>query len=82
MTYELHPSILSEDAKQYDDAVNFVVNTQKVSTSYVQRHLQCGYNRAARILERMVIDGICTEPDAVGKRAVLRRPSPPSDGGG
>jgi S-DNA-T family DNA segregation ATPase FtsK/SpoIIIE len=37
-------------------------------SSYVQRKLQCGYNRACTILDILVQDGFITEPDAVGNR--------------
>lgn len=40
-------------------------------TSYVQRHLQCGYNRAAALLEILEQRGTITEPDATGKRHFL-----------
>lgn len=62
-----------EREAQYQAAVAHVVKHQKASTSFIQRHLQCGYNRAATHIERMVAEGIVSEPDMVGKRTVLRK---------
>ena len=55
----------------YDEAVSVVANDGKASTSYVQRRLQIGYNRAARIIERMEAEGLVSKPDRVGRREVL-----------
>ena len=57
----------------YTKAVNIVINQQKVSTSYIQRYLQIGYNRAARIVEKMEDEGIISEANNAGKRQVLRK---------
>ncbi len=57
----------------YEKAVNLVIDQQKVSTSFVQRYLQIGYNRAARIVEKMEEDGIISEPSNAGKRNVLTK---------
>ena len=57
----------------YAQAVAVVCRERKASTSFVQRHLQIGYNRAARIIERMEIEGIITAANHVGKREVLAR---------
>jgi len=57
----------------YDQAVNLVLRERKASTSFVQRHLQIGYNRAARIIERMESEGVITPANHVGKREVLGR---------
>src|SRR5205807_9192325 len=57
----------------YDQAVALVCRERKASTSFVQRHLQIGYNRAARIIERMEAEGIVTPANHVGKREVLAR---------
>jgi len=55
----------------YDQAVALVAHEGKASTSFVQRHLQIGYNRAARLIERMEKDGVIGPANHVGKREVL-----------
>ncbi|PWR22603.1 FtsK/SpoIIIE family DNA translocase [Zavarzinia aquatilis] len=55
----------------YDKAVAIVAREGKASTSFIQRHLQIGYNRAARIIEQMEDAGIVGKPNHVGKREVL-----------
>lgn len=55
----------------YDEAVALVAREGKASTSFIQRHLQIGYNRAARIIETMEKQGVVTEANRVGKREVL-----------
>ena len=55
----------------YDEAVEIVRREGKVSTSFIQRRLQIGYNRAARIVERMEAEGMISKPDRVGRREVL-----------
>ncbi len=57
----------------YNKAVDIVIKQQKVSTSYIQRYLQIGYNRAARIVEKMEEDGIISEANNAGKRHVLKK---------
>jgi S-DNA-T family DNA segregation ATPase FtsK/SpoIIIE len=58
----------------YDQAVALVTREKKASTSFVQRHLQIGYNRAARIIERMEQEGVVGTANHVGKREVLAPP--------
>ena len=55
----------------YEEAVALVAREGKASTSFIQRHLQIGYNRAARIVERMEVDGVVSKADRVGRREVL-----------
>ncbi|MDH3474768.1 MAG: FtsK/SpoIIIE domain-containing protein, partial [Rhodospirillales bacterium] len=55
----------------YDQAVALVCQQRKASTSFVQRHLQIGYNRAARIIEKMEAEGIVSPANHVGKREIL-----------
>ena len=55
----------------YDRAVALVASEQKASTSFIQRHLQIGYNRAARIIEQMEKEGVVGQANHVGKREVL-----------
>jgi S-DNA-T family DNA segregation ATPase FtsK/SpoIIIE len=55
----------------YDQAVALVCRERKASTSFVQRHLKIGYNRAARLIEQMESQGIIGAANHVGKREVL-----------
>ncbi len=55
----------------YDQAVAVVLRDKKVSTSYVQRRLQIGYNKAASLIERMEKEGVITPANATGKREIL-----------
>jgi DNA segregation ATPase FtsK/SpoIIIE, S-DNA-T family len=55
----------------YDRAVALVAAERKASTSFIQRHLQIGYNRAARIIEQMERQGVVSPANHVGKREVL-----------
>ncbi|MFD2261950.1 DNA translocase FtsK 4TM domain-containing protein [Lacibacterium aquatile] len=55
----------------FDQAVAIVASERKASTSYIQRRLQIGYNRAARLIERMESEGMVSAPNHVGKREVL-----------
>jgi S-DNA-T family DNA segregation ATPase FtsK/SpoIIIE len=55
----------------YQQAVELVVREGRASTSFVQRHLQIGYNRAARIIEQMEKQGVVSPANHVGKREVL-----------
>jgi len=57
----------------YDKAISIILEQQKVSTSFIQRYLQIGYNRAARIVEKMEEDGLISEPNNAGKRSVLKK---------
>ncbi|MCK0208943.1 DNA translocase FtsK [Starkeya koreensis] len=62
----------SEDAGDlYDQAVAVVMRDKKASTSYIQRRLQIGYNRAASIMERMENEGIVGPANHAGKREIL-----------
>ena len=55
----------------FDRAVAIVHRDQKASTSYLQRRLSIGYNRAADLIERMEREGLISVADAVGRRRVL-----------
>ena len=55
----------------YDQAVALVVREQRASTSFVQRHLKIGYNRAATIIEEMEAAGVISKSNHAGKREVL-----------
>ena len=55
----------------YREAVALVLRDQRASTSFVQRQLQIGYNRAARLIERMEAEGVLGPPNRSGKREIL-----------
>ncbi|WP_264784247.1 DNA translocase FtsK, partial [Gluconacetobacter azotocaptans] len=64
-----------EETSLFDQAVAIVAREGKASTSFIQRHLSIGYNRAAKIIEQMEKEGIVSEANHVGRREVLlRRP--------
>ncbi len=58
----------------YDEAVNFVTEKRRVSISSVQRQFRIGYNRSARIVEQMEIQGVVSTPGNNGAREVLAPP--------
>jgi S-DNA-T family DNA segregation ATPase FtsK/SpoIIIE len=60
-----------EGADLYDRAVNIVLRDKKCSTSYVQRRLSVGYNKAASLVERMEKEGVVGAANHAGKRAIL-----------
>lgn len=60
-----------DDDTIYDEAVAFVRETNRASISAIQRKLTIGYNRAARIIERMEIEGVVTPMDSHGHREVV-----------
>jgi S-DNA-T family DNA segregation ATPase FtsK/SpoIIIE len=62
---------LEESSDLYDQAVAVVLRDRKVSTSYIQRRLSIGYNRAASIIERMEKEGIVGAANHAGKREIL-----------
>ena len=61
----------TEASDLYQQAVKLVTRDRKASTSYVQRRLQIGYNRAASLIERMENEGIVGRPNHAGKREIL-----------
>jgi S-DNA-T family DNA segregation ATPase FtsK/SpoIIIE len=61
----------SEGGDLYQQAVQVVTRDRKASTSYIQRRLQIGYNRAASLIERMEQEGIVGQPNHAGKREIL-----------
>ncbi len=63
------PSSSSDEL--YDKAVAIIAREGKASTSFIQRHLQIGYNRAARIIEQMEKEGVVSPANRVGRREVL-----------
>jgi S-DNA-T family DNA segregation ATPase FtsK/SpoIIIE len=60
----------------YDHAVAVVTRDRKASTSYIQRRLQIGYNRAASLMERMEREGVVSQANHAGKREILAGPPP------
>jgi S-DNA-T family DNA segregation ATPase FtsK/SpoIIIE len=61
----------AEGADLYQQAVQVVVRDRKASTSYIQRRLQIGYNRAASLMERMEQEGVVGQANHAGKREIL-----------
>jgi S-DNA-T family DNA segregation ATPase FtsK/SpoIIIE len=66
-----------EPGDLYDQAVAVVTRDRKASTSYIQRRLQIGYNRAASLMERMEREGVVGAANHAGKREILAAPPPP-----
>jgi DNA segregation ATPase FtsK/SpoIIIE, S-DNA-T family len=61
----------SAEDQMFRKAIQVVAESQKASTSYIQRQLRIGYNSAARLIERMEQEGYVSRPDHVGRREVL-----------
>ena len=61
-----------EKDELYQTAVEIIKSEGKASTSFLQRKLQIGYNRAARIIDMMESEGIVSKANHVGKRDVLK----------
>ena len=57
----------------YDKAVALVAREGKASTSFIQRHFQIGYNKAAKLIERMEKEGVISQANHVGRREILVR---------
>jgi len=75
-TTEVGPDGLEEESDElYDQAVAVVTETGQASISMVQRRLRIGYNRAARIVERMEREGYVGAADGAKPREVLRAPA-------
>jgi DNA segregation ATPase FtsK/SpoIIIE, S-DNA-T family len=68
---------LAEGGDLFEQAVAIVKRDRKASTSYIQRRLQIGYNRAATLMERMEQEGIIGQPNHAGKREILLPEDPP-----
>lgn len=71
MTEDMAAQIAPAETAIRERAVNGRITG---TTSYVQRKLQCGYNRAAAILDVLVERGVISEPDREGARHILRKP--------
>ena len=66
--------LIKDDRAQdplFDKAVDLIAREQKASTSFLQRHLQIGYNRAARIIDAMEAENMISAANQTGKREVL-----------
>ena len=63
----------SQEDALYQQALELVYREQKASTSFIQRHLKIGYNRAARLIDKMEEEGLISGPNHVGKREVLAK---------
>lgn len=63
----------NENDPLYKEAVDLIMREGKASTSFIQRHLKIGYNRAARIIDMMEQAGIVSAANHVGKREILGR---------
>ena len=61
----------SDGGDLYQQAVQVVLRDRKASTSYIQRRLQIGYNRAASLMERMEKEGVVGQANHAGKREIL-----------
>jgi S-DNA-T family DNA segregation ATPase FtsK/SpoIIIE len=70
---------MAEGGDLYSQAVAVVKRDRKASTSYIQRRLQIGYNRAASLMERMEQEGIIGQPNHAGKREILIPENPQDD---
>ena len=55
----------------FEDAKNVILNDKKTSISYLQRKLQIGYNRSARVIEQLEREGVLSAPNAKGIRTIL-----------
>jgi S-DNA-T family DNA segregation ATPase FtsK/SpoIIIE len=73
-------AVAAEDGDAiYEQAVKVVLRDKKCSTSYIQRRLGIGYNRAASLVERMEKEGLVGAPNHVGKREILSGRREPGD---
>ncbi len=69
------PTSTKQDKNEalYDEAIAIVLRDKKASTSYIQRRLSIGYNKAASIIDRMEDEGLISQADHVGRREILMR---------
>ncbi len=69
-------SAMGEEGDHYEQAIAVVLRDRKASTSYIQRRLQIGYNKAASLMERMEQEGIVGPANHAGKREILATRAP------
>ena len=65
-----------EQDELYSQAIEIVMRDQRASTSYLQRRLKVGYNKAAGLIDRLEEEGVISAPNHAGKREVLAKPRP------
>ncbi|MEL6857956.1 MAG: DNA translocase FtsK 4TM domain-containing protein [Pseudomonadota bacterium] len=65
-----------KDEDLYAQAMAIVLRDKRASTSYLQRRLKVGYNKAATLIERLEEEGVISAPNHAGKRTILRQPDP------
>jgi len=63
--------VVGEKDELYEDAKQIVITDRKTSISYLQRRLQIGYNRSARLIEQLEAHGVLSEPNAKGNREIV-----------
>lgn len=63
--------VIQDNDPCYKEAVELMRREGKISTSFIQRHLKIGYNRAARIVDQMECNGVISKPDHVGRRRII-----------
>ena len=62
-----------DDDALFAEAVSVVIRDQRASTSYLQRRLKVGYNKAAGLIDRLEEEGVISAPNHAGKREVLTK---------
>ena len=65
-----------KDEDLYAQAMAVILRDKRASTSYLQRRLKVGYNKAATLIERLEEDGVISAPNHAGKRTILRQGDP------
>ncbi|MEL6830803.1 MAG: DNA translocase FtsK, partial [Pseudomonadota bacterium] len=68
-----------KDEDLYAQALQIVVRDKRASTSYLQRRLKVGYNKAATLIERLEEEGVISAPNHAGKRSILQKGDTTSD---
>ncbi|MEL6324477.1 MAG: DNA translocase FtsK, partial [Pseudomonadota bacterium] len=69
----------SEEDDLYAQALAIVIRDKRASTSYLQRRLKIGYNRAATLIEQLEEEGVISAANHAGKREILARPDPSAE---
>jgi len=65
-----------ENEDLYAQAMAIVIRDNRASTSYIQRRLKVGYNKAATLIERLEEEGVISAPNHAGKREVIAKGEP------